>query len=124
MNQERIRRENIKKAKLLKQRRALRKKVMIRFLLSVSAVAVLVLILIFSNKNVTQANENGNYVEKTKYYKTIDVNAGDTLWTIANEYKSGEYRTINDLINEIKSINNIYNEKIIAGEKLIVPYFE
>ncbi len=124
MNQKIVRRLNSKNTRLLKQKRALRKRVLVRFLLSVSAVAVLVFILIFSSKNITQANESSSYVAKTKYYKTIDINAGDSLWTIANEYKSGEYRSVTDLINEIKLINNLTNEKIIAGEKLIVPYFE
>ena len=124
MNQEKIRKTNMKKALILKKKKALRRRVLVRFLLSVSAVAVLVLVLLFSNKNITRANENGNLVEKTKYYKTIEINSGDSLWSIANEYKSGEYRSVNDLINEIKSINNIYDENIIAGEKLIIPYFE
>ncbi len=124
MNKERIRKSNMKRALLLKKKNALRKKVFIRFLLSASAVAVLVLVLLFSNKNITRADETGNNIPKTKYYKTIEINVGDSLWSIASEYKSGEYRNTNDLIEEIKLINNLCNEKINSGEKLIVPYFE
>lgn len=124
MNQEKIRRSNIKKARLLKKKQALRRRVLVRFLLSVSAVAVLVLILLFSSKNITNANENGNNIAKTKYYKTIEVNVGDSLWSIASENKSGEYRTINDYINEVKSINNLGDDEINSGEKLIIPYYE
>lgn len=122
MNQ--MKRVNVKKARYIKQKRALRRRVMVRFLLSVSAVAVLVLILLFSNKNISQANENANYVAKTKYFKTIEVDPGQTLWSIANEYKSGEYRTVNDYIDEVKSINNLLMDDINSGEKLIIPYYE
>ena len=124
MNKERVRKSNMKKALLLKKKKALRRRVLVRFLLSVSAVAVLVLVLLFSSKNITRANDNGNNVSKTKYYKTIEVNVGDSLWSIASENKSGEYRTINDYIDEVKSINNLSEDKINSGEKLIIPYFE
>lgn len=124
MKQAKIKRSNIKKARLLKKKQAMRRRVLVRFLLSVSAVAVLVLVLLFSNKNITNANENGNNIAKTKYYKTIEVNVGDSLWSIASENKSGEYRTINDYIDEVKNINNLGEDEINSGEKLIIPYFE
>ena len=60
-----------------------------------------------------------------KYYKSITVNYGDNLWTIANDmYSSDHYDDINDYITEVCNINNLADASdIIAGKSLIVPYY-
>ena len=80
-------------------------------------------IILFSNHNVTNADESGNAVELTKYYKTITIQIGDTLWSIADEYKSGDYRTVQDYVDELRSMNDLHSDNILAGQKLVVAYF-
>lgn len=59
----------------------------------------------------------------TKYYTSIQIESGDTLWSIANEYITGEYSDINDYIDEICTINHISKDEIHTGKYLVVPYY-
>lgn len=59
-----------------------------------------------------------------KYYKSIVVTSHDTLWSIAEEYMDEEhYNSINDYIEEVKSMNSLANDTIHYGQYLIVPYY-
>lgn len=58
-----------------------------------------------------------------KYFTSITVEAGDTLWDIANEYRSLEYATNQEFINEVKEINHITGDEITTGCNIIIPYF-
>lgn len=57
-----------------------------------------------------------------KYYKSILVTYGDSLWSIAEIYRGTHY-SIEDYINELKRINSLEEENIIAGMYLVVPYY-
>ena len=50
-------------------------------------------------------------------YEKIVVSKGDTLWSIASEL-NGDIR---ENIYEIKKINNLTSDLIIAGKTLIIP---
>lgn len=58
-----------------------------------------------------------------KYYTSIQVNAGDTLWDIAQEYKTAEYSSTKDYVEEVKEINHLTNDTITTGCYLTVPYY-
>lgn len=58
-----------------------------------------------------------------KYFMCVEIEEGDTLWSIANQYISEEYESVNDYIDEIKSINNLTSDKIYKSATLIVPYY-
>lgn len=58
-----------------------------------------------------------------KYYTSIEVESGDTLWEIAGEYISDEYSSMNEYITEICSINHISKDEIRAGQCLVLPYY-
>lgn len=60
----------------------------------------------------------------TKYYKCITIEEGDTLWDIANEYKTEEYASTQDYIDEVLSINNLNTDVIVDGTNLLVPYYQ
>jgi len=49
-----------------------------KFFITVMVIAAAVCIILFSNRNITNADESGNAVELTKYYKTITIEPGDT----------------------------------------------
>lgn len=58
-----------------------------------------------------------------KYYTSIQVQKGDTLWNIANEYISAEYVCIDDYIQEVCEINHITEGEIHSGQYLTIPYY-
>lgn len=83
-------------------------------------IAVALLIIIFKMTNTAQASG-----EKNKQVISIQISAGDTLWSIASEYADDEmYDDNNEFIEEVKSINGLSGDTLIAGAYLIIPYFE
>ncbi len=58
-----------------------------------------------------------------KYYTEIEVEYGDSLWSIAGKYVDGHYNTSLEYIKEVKSINHLHSDVIKEGQKLIVPYY-
>lgn len=58
-----------------------------------------------------------------KYYKSIEIHAGDTLWDIAQTYCSEEYDSIDSYMEEVRSINQLNDDKILTGGYLMIPYY-
>ena len=58
-------------------------------------------------------------------YKEISVSNGDTLWSIAKYEKENniyfEDKDIQDIIYEIKYLNNLTNSNLNIGDKLNIP---
>ena len=65
---------------------------------------------------------NGDKKNTYKYYTSVQIGAGDTLWSIANEYVSGTSLSVNDYIKEIKRLNNLSSDNITSGQKIMVFY--
>ena len=40
--------------------------------------------------------------QEFKYYKSIEIKSGDSLWSIAEEYKSEHFSSTQDYINELE----------------------
>ena len=58
-----------------------------------------------------------------KYFTSIEIEEGDTLWEIAGEYMTPEYRNRQEYINEVRKMNNITGSTILAGSRLFIPYY-
>ncbi|MCC8162875.1 MAG: LysM peptidoglycan-binding domain-containing protein [Lachnospiraceae bacterium] len=62
--------------------------------------------------------------ENYKYYTSIEIAKGDTLWSIADEYMdTAHYASRSDYISEVMSLNHMGSSSIVSGQKLIVPYY-
>ena len=61
--------------------------------------------------------------ETFKYYKSIAVQSGDSLWSIAADNMSEEYDSIQEYIDEVCFINSLSNTCIHAGKNLTIPYY-
>lgn len=57
-----------------------------------------------------------------KYYKSIEVQAGDTLWDIAEVYMDESYHSVNEYVNELIEINQLGSGKIHEGRYLTIVY--
>ena len=75
----------------------------------------------FSKKNTTANAATTN----VKHYKCIEIQENDTLTSIANEYITSEYDSIEDYIEEVMHINKLYvdNDTIYCGATLVIPYY-
>jgi LysM repeat protein len=59
-----------------------------------------------------------------KYYKSIEVSKGDTLWSIAAEnFDTEHYKNIQEYVKEIKEMNAMKSDHIMSGSCLIIPYY-
>lgn len=68
--------------------------------------------------------QNTSSVPVYKYYTSIPIEKGDTLWSIAEEYlPEGNNADIVRYIQEIKELNHLSDDKILEGNKLLVFYY-
>lgn len=59
-----------------------------------------------------------------KYYTSIIVEPGDSLWSIAEEHYVLGYDEPSDYIKEVMHINHLKDEnEIISGSTLVIPYY-
>ena len=60
-----------------------------------------------------------------KYYTSIEVKYGETLWSIAEQNMDEDhYADIHAYIKEVKKINHLNEDYCItAGQSIIIPYF-
>ena len=58
-----------------------------------------------------------------KYYTTVTVEDGDTLWTLADAYMDDQYQNKREFITEVKQLNQIDENRIHEGTQLVIPYY-
>ncbi len=58
-----------------------------------------------------------------KYYTSVEIQSGDTLWSIASEYMTEDYKNIDEYINEVCEINHISENEIHSGQYITIPYY-
>lgn len=58
-----------------------------------------------------------------KYYKSVSVSYGETLTTMALAHYENGYESVEDYISEVKNINHLDSDSILAGQFLILPYY-
>ncbi|MCM1134654.1 MAG: LysM peptidoglycan-binding domain-containing protein [Clostridium sp.] len=102
----------------IKRMRELRRHVLMG--LAAAVLAVGFSLLFFSAKIKAQENEAVQY----KYYKSIQVEEGDTLWNYASLYGDNQhYDSYDDYIKEVMNMNALSQDKITTGQYLILPYY-
>lgn len=55
-----------------------------------------------------------------KYYKSIQIRSGDTLWAIAEDTMTDEYNSVAEYVQVLKDMNNLDSDDIQAGQHLII----
>ncbi len=83
------------------------------------ALAFFMIVVVVIGANVVYALGETNTVKKVNYV-TVSVWTGDTLWSIANEYKPDDC-DVRKFIYEIKKLNNLKGENVFAGQDLKIP---
>lgn len=73
---------------------------------------------------LSKAKDKESDVTYYKYYTNIEIQPGDTLWTLAEDYIDENYESREDYIAEVKEINSLNDAgEIISGQFLIMPYY-
>lgn len=63
-------------------------------------------------------------VSSEKLIKSVKVEKGDSLWSIASENITEDYKDINAYIYEIMKCNSLTTDVIHEGNYIIVPYYK
>lgn len=58
-----------------------------------------------------------------KYYRSIVVENGDSLWDYAGEYGDSHYNSKQQYIQEVMQINGLSDDAITRGQHLVIPYY-
>lgn len=90
-----------------------------RFLFTVC----LIMGLAISYHSIVSHAENNIDNVSFKYYTDIEVEYGDSLWSIAEKYADDHYSSKLAYIREVKSINHLSCDTIKEGETLVIPYY-
>lgn len=58
-----------------------------------------------------------------KYYTSVEIQPGDTLWNLADDYLEN-YESKEIYIDEVIQLNSLVDDgRIISGQSLILPYY-
>lgn len=96
------------------QRRVVRKSRKIRK----NTFVLLTMALILCLGTFAMAGQSGK--ETKTYYESVQIHTGDTLWTIAAEYKTENEKT-EQMVEKIMQVNAMKTANIQSGENIIVP---
>lgn len=94
-----------------------------RGLLAIAIILVVALGILLGSSMNAMASSEKDISSYNKYYVSIRVESGDTLWTIADEYVEGFNLSKSDYIKEVCQINSISEDNIHAGDYIVVPYY-
>lgn len=103
--------------------RILRRKIKIFFILPILLIALAGTIYCGG----VLSNAHGNLQEEPvgfKYYKSIEIKQGDTLWGIAQKYMTEEYDSPQEYIEEIKELNGLTSDNLQESKHLLVAYYD
>ena len=60
----------------------------------------------------------------SKYYTSIEIEEGDSLWRIAERFGQHSGKTTEEYVKELKNINRLGEDIIHAGSYLTVFYYD
>ena len=63
-------------------------------------------------------------ITQFKYYKSITIEQGDSLWSIAEEYCTDAYEDTREYVDELKELNSLTSDIIHEGQHLLVAYYD
>lgn len=113
--QERKERARIKRRKQIIKR---------RIVLTMISVFVITMGCIVCGSIFTSAKNPETDIPQYKYYKSITIEQGDSLWSIAETYCCEEYKDTYDYIAEVKELNGLTSDTIHEGQHLVVAYYD
>lgn len=81
------------------------------------------LISCFFGKTLVMANAEENRPEYRRYYTSVEIKKGDSLWSIASTYREGSGMSTKEYLRELKNINQIIADDIQAGDSITIVYY-
>lgn len=111
--EERIRRNKIRR------QRELRRNVTI---FTTVTIMLIIILSITAGSIISKAQDKDETVYY-KYYTSIEIQTGDTLWSLADDYADNRFMSDKEFINEVTRTNHLLSSNIRQGDHLIIPYY-
>lgn len=93
-----------------------------RIMLTAVTVCLSAVIGILGCSFLTEA-QSGEAEVSYKYFTSIQIRPGDTLYSIASEYADEHYASVYAYMEEVCLTNHMLSEEISAGDYLVIPYY-
>ncbi len=90
-----------------------------RFMICTAAAVVIVMVLVIGLLTVKSSARSVN-ADRPRIYKSIMIESGDTLWEISERYAGDLDMDTREYLSELKQVNGLDYDRIIAGTHLIV----
>ncbi len=65
-----------------------------------------------------------NVKELHRYYTSIQLKPGDSLWDIAKTYSAGTGYSTAEYVKELRRVNGLSSDEIRSGDYITIVYFE
>lgn len=89
--------------------------------LIIFSLVIIFIIVFWGGKHIFASS--GNKKPYNKYYTSVRVEDGDTIWTIADKYIEGFAVDKRDYVEEICKLNKLSDGKVQSGNYIIVSYY-
>ncbi|MDD6202448.1 MAG: LysM peptidoglycan-binding domain-containing protein [Lachnospiraceae bacterium] len=84
---------------------------------------ILCIVVVFIASGIFSNAKSSSTESTYKYYTSITIKPGDTLYEIALEHYDEHYDSYREYIEEIRIINTLDEDSLTAGMSLIIPYY-
>ena len=91
--------------------------------LAIIAIVIISLGILLGTGIRALASSSADVASYNKYYTSIRVEAGDTLWKIADVYTDDFSIDKQEYITEVCQLNSICEDEIHTGDYIVVPYY-
>jgi cell division protein YceG involved in septum cleavage len=91
--------------------------------IAIAVVLILSIMILLGTSIHAFASSRNEQKTLYKYYTSIQVEQGDTLWSIADAYIAGYPIDKSDYIEEVCELNHLQNDEIHAGAYIVVACY-
>ena len=94
-------------------------------LLLILIIVIAIVLICLSSILYVSGKSDKNEFQVYKYYTSVEVHDGDTLWDLAQLHTHGiKETTIETYIKEVKRLNHLKSDIIYADAYLTIPYYK
>lgn len=91
--------------------------------IAIAAILCTSIIILLGTSIKAFASSYNNAKPVYKYYTSVLVENGDTLWSLANDYIGDYGFDKSEYIEEVCELNQLQNAKIHAGQYIVLAYY-
>lgn len=89
------------------------------FLLLFMVALFLIVLFVLPERSAAAGNTAGG----TYVITSVQIEEGDSLWSLASRYYTEEFSSVSNYIAEIKRMNNLSSDVLYEGNYLLIPQF-